>query len=113
MRITQGIAERVAATRIEDLPADAIDYSSTLAMSAETARRFGIDTTNAKGATAVTANGSIATSSVVVPQVDVAGINLNDVAVSVGISGEMLIGMSFLRRLDMTMNGSVLTLRKP
>ena len=87
--------------------------ASTLAMSAEMARRFGIDTTNAKGATAATANGSIATSSVVVPQVDVAGINLNDVAVSVGISGEMLIGMSFLRRLDMTMNGSVLTLRKP
>lgn len=34
MRITQGIADRVAATRIEDLPREAIDYSSTLAMSA-------------------------------------------------------------------------------
>ena len=87
--------------------------ASTLAMSAETARRFGIDTTKAKAATATTANGSIATSNVVVPQVDVAGINLTDVAVSVGVSGEMLIGMSFLRRLNMTMSGGALTLRKP
>lgn len=87
--------------------------ASTLAMSAETARRFGIDTTNAKSATAATANGNIATSNVVVPQVDVAGISLANVAVSVGVSGEMLIGMSFLRRVGMTMNGGVLTLRKP
>lgn len=34
MGITQGIAQRVAATRIEDLPPDVIDYASTLAMSA-------------------------------------------------------------------------------
>lgn len=32
--ITQGIAQRIAGTRIDDLPRDAIDYSSTLAMSA-------------------------------------------------------------------------------
>lgn len=32
--ITQGIAQRVADTRIQDLPKEAIDYSSTLAMSA-------------------------------------------------------------------------------
>jgi len=32
--ITQGIAQRVAATCIEDLPQDVIDYSATLAMSA-------------------------------------------------------------------------------
>ncbi len=34
MGITQGIAERVCATRIESLPREAIDYSATLAMSA-------------------------------------------------------------------------------
>ncbi|MEO6747008.1 MAG: MmgE/PrpD family protein [Caldimonas sp.] len=34
VRITEGIAERVAGTRIEELPKDAIDYSATLAMSA-------------------------------------------------------------------------------
>ncbi|GAA4349131.1 MmgE/PrpD family protein [Variovorax defluvii] len=34
MRITEGIAERVAATRIENLPKEAVDYSATLAMSA-------------------------------------------------------------------------------
>lgn len=34
MRITEGIAERVAGTRIQELPQDVIDYSSTLAMSA-------------------------------------------------------------------------------
>jgi 2-methylcitrate dehydratase len=34
MKITQGIGERVAGTRIEELPQAAIDYSATLAMSA-------------------------------------------------------------------------------
>ena len=34
VRITEGIAERIAGTRIQELPKDAIDYSATLAMSA-------------------------------------------------------------------------------
>jgi len=34
MGITEGIAQRIVATRIADLPQDVIDYSSTLAMSA-------------------------------------------------------------------------------
>jgi 2-methylcitrate dehydratase PrpD len=34
MRITEGIANRVARTRLDDLPQTVIDYSSTLAMSA-------------------------------------------------------------------------------
>lgn len=34
MGITEGIAERVAATRIDSLPRNAVDYSATLAMSA-------------------------------------------------------------------------------
>ena len=87
--------------------------ASTLAMSADMAKRFGLATANASKGTAATANGNITTANVVVPQVEVAGIKLNDVAVSVGVSGEMLIGMSFLRRLNMTMGDGVLTLRQP
>lgn len=84
--------------------------ASTLAMSEETARKFGIAFQSGTQGTALTANGAIPSKSVTVPQVMVGGITLANVRVSVGIQGQMLIGMNFLGRLNVRMEGSQLTL---
>lgn len=86
--------------------------ASTIAMSAETAKGFGINVLDGAKGNASTANGNITTSTVIVPQIEVAGIKLNKVPVSIGITGQMLIGMSFLKRLNVAMTGGALTLSK-
>lgn len=86
--------------------------ASTLAMSEETARRLGIDYQSGTKGMASTANGNIASSSVVVPTVTVGGITLSNVRASVGITGDMLIGMSFLGRLNVRMEAGQLTLSR-
>ena len=86
--------------------------ASTIAMSAETAKSFGINVLDGAKGNASTANGTISTTTVIVPQIDVAGIKLYKVPVSIGITGQMLIGMSFLKRLNVAMTGGALTLSK-
>lgn len=86
--------------------------ASTIAMSEETARRFKIETGGGKQAQASTANGKITNTMVTLPQVTVGGIPLQNVRVAVGITGEMLIGMSFLSRLNLRMEGGQLTMAK-
>lgn len=86
--------------------------ASTIAMSAETARQLGIDISGGNLGRSSTASGTIATTSVVVPLVDVAGIRLRNVPVSVGITGMPLIGMSFLGRVNITMASGQLTMTK-
>ena len=86
--------------------------ASTVAMSAEMAKTFGIDSTQGKSGQSSTANGKIATTNVVVPLIDVAGIKLRNVPVSVGISDGMLIGMSFLSRVNISMSSGTLTMSK-
>lgn len=86
--------------------------ASSLAMSAETAKAFGITAAGAKAGQASTANGTISTQNLVVPLVDIAGIKLRDVEVSIGVSGETLVGMSVLRRLNVGMTPGTLSLSK-
>lgn len=84
--------------------------ASSIAMSQETARKLGIDSTAGKQGTARTANGIIETTNVIVPSVTVSGITLHDVRVSIGITGDPLIGMSFLSRLQLRMGSGALSI---
>ena len=84
--------------------------ASVLAMSIETAKQLGLDASEGKLGKGTTANGQVTTVNVILPLVDVAGIKLHNVRASVGITGTMLIGMSFLSRLDMAMASGKLTL---
>lgn len=86
--------------------------ATTIAMSVEMAKSFGINFLEGDVGRASTANGKISIIRIVVPLVDVAGIKLRNVPVSVGITGEMLIGMSFLSRVNVTMAPGVLTMTK-
>lgn len=86
--------------------------ASTVAMSLDTARQLEIDATGGKTGQSATANGNIATTSIIVPLVEVAGVKLRNVRVTVGITGTPLIGMSFLSRVDMTMGTGVLAMKK-
>ena len=86
--------------------------ASTIAMSAEMARMYGIDTTKGATTKSSTANGQIPVTLVMVPVVDVAGIRLHNVAVSVGISDGILIGMSFLNRMNITVGSGTMTLSR-
>ena len=84
--------------------------ASTIAVSQETARKLGIDSMPGKQGTARTANGMIETTNVIVPSVTVSGITLHDVRVSIGITGDPLIGMSFLSRLHVRMGSGALSM---
>lgn len=86
--------------------------ASAVAMSFETARQLEIDVLGGKAGQSATANGNIATTSLIVPLVEVAGVKLRNVRVTVGITGTPLIGMSFLSRVDMTMGTGVLAMKK-
>lgn len=86
--------------------------ASLIALSAETARQLGIGYADGKQGSAQTANGKIATTMVNVPRLEVAGIVAENVAVSIGITGEPLIGLSFLNRVNMTVSAGVLTMSK-
>ena len=86
--------------------------ASNVAMSAEMAKSFGINYSDGKTGQASTANGKVATTLVTVPLIEVAGIEVRNVPVSIGISGEMLIGMSFLSRVSVSIGSGTLTMSK-
>lgn len=86
--------------------------ASNVAMSFETARQLEINVSDGNAGRSATAAGTISTVSVVVPMIEVAGVKLQNVRVTVGITGEPLIGMSFLSRVDMTMGTGVLAMKK-
>lgn len=86
--------------------------ASMVAMSTETANAFGIRFAEGVQGTSSTANGRIMTYRVVVPQVDVAGIKVRNVPVSVGITGDLLVGMSFLSQLDVSISSDTMTMKK-
>ncbi len=86
--------------------------ATTVAMSAEMAKTFGISADKGQSGQSSTANGNITTTHVTVPLIDVAGIKLRNVPVSIGISGDILIGMSFLSRVDVAMGSGTLTMTK-
>lgn len=86
--------------------------ASVVAMSEETAKAFGIKFSGAPQGISSTANGKITTYRVVVPQIEVAGIKVRNVPVSIGITGELLVGMSFLSQLDVSIQSDTLTMKK-
>lgn len=86
--------------------------ATTVAMSAEMAKTFGISADKGQSGQSSTANGNITTTHVTVPLIDVAGIKLRNVPVSIGISGDILIGMSFLSRVNVAMGSGTLTMTK-
>ena len=86
--------------------------ASMVAMSTEAAQAFGIRFSEGRQGMAMTANGRINTYRVTVPQMEVAGIRVHNVPVSVGITGPVLVGMSFLSQLDVSMTSDTLTMRK-
>jgi clan AA aspartic protease (TIGR02281 family) len=86
--------------------------SSAIAMSEETARSFGINSLSGDTVIATTANGNISARSVTVPSVSVSGLTLRNVRVTVGIQGSMLIGMSFLSRVNVRMEPGLLSMSK-
>lgn len=86
--------------------------ASAVAMSEEAAKKFGILKNGGKTGISSTANGTISTTHVIVPQIEVAGIKVRNVPVSIGITGDILIGMSFLRQVNVSMSSGTLTLAK-
>lgn len=86
--------------------------ASAVAMSHETARQMEINVSDGKAGQAATAAGNISTTTITVPLVEVAGVKLRNVRVTVGITGTPLIGMSFLSRVDVTMGTGVLAMKK-
>lgn len=87
--------------------------ASAIAMSSESAKAFGINLADAREVESSTANGKITNLTVQVPVIDVAGIKLHNVRVGVGITGQMLIGMSFLKQMNVSMVDGILTMKKP
>ena len=88
--------------------------ASTVAMGASDARRAGVDPTRGEKGFAQTANGVAEVSRVRLHSVRVGDIVLNDVEATVH-SQDMpmvLLGMSFLNRMEMQRNGDTITLRK-
>lgn len=84
--------------------------ASSIAMSPDVARQLGIDRLPAQAGSVQTANGVITASHVVVPSVTVSGITLRDVRVAIGVTGETLIGMSFLGRLQLRMGSGTMSM---
>ena len=88
--------------------------ASTVAMGASDARRAGVEPTRGEKGFAQTANGVAEVSRVRLHSVRVGDIVLNDVEATVH-SQDMpmvLLGMSFLNRMEMQRNGDTMTLRK-
>jgi aspartyl protease family protein len=86
--------------------------ASSIAISPETARNFGIDKLPSVQGNIQTANGVITASHVIVPSVTVSGITLQNVRVAIGITGQTLIGMSFLGQLQLQMGNGTLSMSR-
>jgi aspartyl protease family protein len=109
-----------AMAQINGIPARSqIDTGATnVTLNMDDARRMGVDFTGARRSIAQTANGKISAYQVTLSSVRVGDIELNNVpaTVSEGGAGQqpvVLIGMSFLRHLEMQHAGNTLTLLRP
>jgi clan AA aspartic protease (TIGR02281 family) len=91
-----------------------VDTGATaISMSAATAQRMHISYLNGRRTTLMTANGSKEGYVVTVDAVTVGSITLHDVSVTVSDPDmPLLIGMSFLRRVNVDMRGNSMTLSK-
>lgn len=106
----------VASGRINDHPVVfMVDTGATdVALPLALARRLGL--TLRSGGISVTANGRVETWRTRLASVDVGGLTLHDVRASVlpNMPGdEVLLGMSYLKHLELIQRGDTLTLRDP
>ena len=92
-----------------------IDTGATfVTMSAKTAGELGLGYEGGKQMKMNTANGTTTNNAIMLDRVTVGGITLSRVEGAVGQTDmPVLIGMSFLRRVNMTTNGNVMTLVRP
>ena len=92
-----------------------IDTGATfVSMSAKLAQELGIDYTNGAVRRFKTANGTIDGRMVKLDAMSIGNVTLNEVDASVKETDvDLLIGMSFLRRLAVSTNGNAMTLVKP
>jgi aspartyl protease family protein len=92
--------------------------ASEIAMSMDHARRLGLDLRGARRGTTRTANGTAAVYFITLGTVQVGEILLQNVAAHVFEGGveqlpDVLIGMSFLKYVDMRRSGNTMTLSRP
>jgi aspartyl protease family protein len=96
-----------------------IDTGATnVSLNMDDAQRMGVNFTGARRSIAQTANGAISVFNVTLSSVRVGDIELNNVPATVSDGGArqqafVLIGMSFLRHLEMQHVGNTLTLLRP
>lgn len=88
--------------------------ATVIAMDRDDARRAGVDLTTAKSVAVQTANGIVRAWQVQLASVKVGSVTLSNVeaAVMEADMPHVLLGMSFLNRMDMQRNGQVMTLRR-
>lgn len=86
--------------------------ASHMSMTEETAMRFGINHLPGDTATSMTANGPIPVKMLTLPRISVSGIELRNVKASIGGTAPLLIGMSFLSRVNVRMEAGRLAMSK-
>lgn len=92
-----------------------VDTGATLvAMNAEHARDLGLDLRQARPSDATTASGQVKSLQLMVSEMSVGNIKVNNVSVAV-LPGEfpvdILLGMSFLRKVEMSQNAGLMLLK--
>jgi len=92
-----------------------IDTGATiLAMNSRHAAALGLDMRHARPMQATTAGGSVTSQQVMIKRVDVGDIQVNNVLAAVlpgDYPAEILLGMSFLRNVEMSENAGLMLLK--
>lgn len=86
--------------------------ASDIALTEAVAKELGLDFSSGLAGSAQTANGVVSTRNLIVPTLFVSGVRLDDVQVSCCVTGQVLIGMSFLRRVRVSMAGGSMSFQK-
>jgi clan AA aspartic protease (TIGR02281 family) len=86
--------------------------ASDVSMTAEAAKELGLDFSAGTTDSHMSANGLISGKSLIVPTMYVSGVRVDGVNVSCCVTGNVLIGMSYLSRVRVLMAGNTLTIQK-
>lgn len=86
--------------------------ASNIALTEAAAKEFGIDFSSGSTMVMQTANGVASARGLTVPTLFVSGVRMDDVQVSCCVTGEILIGMSFLKRVRISMAGGSMSFQK-
>lgn len=86
--------------------------ASSIALSEAVAKEFGLDFSGGFVESVQTANGVVSARSLTIPTLFVSGVRMDDVLVSCCVTGQVLIGMSFLKRVRVSMAGGSMSFQK-